>query len=83
MSGFYDDELQFRMTGIKGNRPSSPHKKKVTYILLRKCLKKLLSMMTLIEGTTSLAKMTQKSKLSENTISKFVDSIISKEVNIF
>ena len=29
MSGFFDEELEFRMTGMKVNRPSSPGKKKV------------------------------------------------------
>ena len=29
MSGFFDEELQFNMTGMKNNRPSSPNKKKV------------------------------------------------------
>lgn len=28
MSGFYDEELEFRMTGMKVNRPSSPKKRK-------------------------------------------------------
>lgn len=30
MSGFYDEELEFQMTGMKATRPASPSKKKVT-----------------------------------------------------
>lgn len=31
MSGFFDEGLEFRMTGMKVNRPSSPGKKKKMY----------------------------------------------------
>ena len=39
MSGFYDDELESRMTGMKVNRPSSPVKKIVTNFLCRKVMR--------------------------------------------
>jgi hypothetical protein len=35
MSGFFDEELEFRMSGVKAARPHSP-KKKVAIILFRK-----------------------------------------------
>lgn len=41
MSGFFDEGLEFRMTGMKVNRPSSPGKKKVYFDLFRKCMKNL------------------------------------------
>jgi hypothetical protein len=40
MSGFYDDDLEYRMTGMKVNRPSSPGKKKVHQLLMKKLYEK-------------------------------------------
>ena len=54
MSGFYDDELEFRMSGMKVNRPQSPAKKKVNSSACRKTLKRPHFTMISIEYIISL-----------------------------
>lgn len=54
MSGFYDDDLEFRMTGLKVNRPQTPPKKKVVSVLFRKTFKKLHFMTISIVFTINL-----------------------------
>jgi hypothetical protein len=77
MSGFYDEELEFRMTGLKVNRPSSPGRKKVAQSLFRNSTKRQPSTRTSTGSTKSSWTMTEGSRSSATTISKSAESTTS------
>jgi hypothetical protein len=71
MSGFYDEELEFKMSGTRVNRPTSPIRKKVQSAVCRNIWRRRPSTRTSTGATTSSWTTTGRSNSYANSTSRY------------